>query len=67
MDLADMERAELWAASVRRDQERRRRELRAAWYGHHEHMRELHAGLSREHEEKAMKLLDTGPERKETT
>ena len=49
---------EMYADSVRRHHERRRRELQAAWYGFHEHMRELHARLSREHEEKAMKLLE---------
>ncbi len=47
-----------YAESVRRYHSRHRREIRALWYGYHEHMRELHARLSREHEEKAMRLLE---------
>ncbi len=58
MEVASAEREEMYAESVRRHHERRSKEIRALWYGHHEHMRELHARLSREHEEKAMKLLE---------
>jgi hypothetical protein len=51
---------DLWEESVRRVREQTRRENRAAWYAHHEHMRELHESLAREHEAKASALLDGG-------
>ncbi len=38
---------DLWKASTRRERDKRRRENAAAWYGHHEHMRELHSSLHR--------------------
>lgn len=47
---------ELWAASERRDRERRRRDNCAAWYAHEMHMSELHAALSEEHRAKAEAL-----------
>jgi hypothetical protein len=34
---------DLWKESTRRERDKRRRENRALWYGHHEHMRELHS------------------------
>lgn len=49
-----------WAESTRVHNERVRRNNRVAWYGHHEHMRELHEGLAREHAEKARALLEEG-------
>lgn len=48
----------LWAESERRHTEKRRRENRAAWYKYHERMREWHARMSREHEAKALALLE---------
>ena len=48
----------MWKASERRHRERRRRENRAAWYSHHEHMRDLHQGLADEHRIKAEDLLE---------
>ncbi len=33
----------LWKESTRRERDKRRRENAEAWYGHHEHMRELHS------------------------
>jgi hypothetical protein len=47
---------EMWAESVRRDRQRRRRENCAAWYAHEMHMSELHAALSEEHRAKAEAL-----------
>lgn len=51
-------REALWKASVRRHHEAIRRENRAAWYGFHESMSELHARISAEHAEKAEKLCE---------
>jgi hypothetical protein len=48
----------LYAESVRRHHEAIKRENRAGWYGHHTHMSDLHARLSREHEAKARALLE---------
>lgn len=49
---------EMWAASERRDRERRRRENRALWYEFHMRLSEAHARLSAEHEESALALLE---------
>ncbi len=49
----------LWAASSRRDQERRRQELTEAWAAYHRKMHQLHAALSEEHAEKAEALEGT--------
>lgn len=54
------EREELYAESVRRYYEGRWREAGALWYGHHEHMRELHERLAAEHASKASALLEDG-------
>ena len=59
MKEADLE--EMWAASERREKERRKRENAAAWYAFHAHMHELHARLSAEHEAKALALLEEPP------
>ncbi len=48
---------DLWKASTRRERDKRRRENAAAWYGHHEHMRDLHSSLAAEHEARARALL----------
>ncbi len=57
----DAERIEdLWKESTRRERDKRRRENRALWYGHHVHMRELHSSLAREHEARARALLGGG-------
>ncbi len=48
---------DLWKESTRRERDKRRRENAAAWYGHHEHMRELHSSLAAEHEARARALL----------
>ncbi len=50
--------ADLWRISERRHREKRRQENRAAWYSHHEHMRDLHQGLADEHRIKAEALLE---------
>lgn len=50
----------LWAASSRREAERRRREIRALWYAHHMTMWEVHASLAEGHERRAMELLEPG-------
>jgi hypothetical protein len=52
------EREDLWVESVRRFHERTRAERRAQWIEYEQHMSELHARLSREHEEKAQKLQE---------
>ncbi len=49
---------DLWAESCAAERERIRQQNQAAWYAHHEHMRELHEGLAREHEAKAAALLE---------
>ncbi len=57
----DAERIEdLWKESTRRERDKRRRENRALWHGHHEHMRELHSSLAAEHEARARALLGGG-------
>lgn len=48
----------LWAESSRKVAERRRREIRAAWYDHHMTMCEVHSGLARQHEARATELLE---------
>ncbi len=48
---------DLFEESARRERDKRRRENRALWYGHHEHMRELHSSLAAEHEARARALL----------
>jgi hypothetical protein len=51
---------EAWRDSTRRHSEQRREELGAAWYGYHEHMKEVHSMLARQHEIEALKLLEPG-------
>ena len=58
------EREDLWVQSVRRYQERERRERRAQWYGWHcdqaeRHRRTLEALIAR-HQAEAAKLLEDG-------
>lgn len=48
----------LWAASDRKDREKRRQELREAWACYHEHLSRLHAALSAEHRTKSEALCD---------
>jgi predicted kinase len=52
---------DLWREACAAHQARIRQQNRVAWYAHHEHMRELHEGLAREHEAKASALLEEGP------
>ena len=56
-ELTPDEQEALYAESVRRHHERRRREVRALWYGYHDHMRGLHERLAAEHASKASALL----------
>ncbi len=49
---------EMWAASERRDRERRHRENRALWYEFHMRLSEAHARISEEHEAKGLALLE---------
>jgi metal-responsive CopG/Arc/MetJ family transcriptional regulator len=51
---------EAWRETTRRHNEQRREELGAAWYGYHEHMKEVHSMLARQHEIEALKLLEPG-------
>ncbi len=56
---ADEEREELWAESVRRHNERRREENRAAWCEHYALMRTLHWGLGDEYDAKLKRLEES--------
>lgn len=51
---------ELWKASARVHNDRRRKENGAAWYDFHMSMREVHSRLAGEHEAKALSLLGAG-------
>jgi hypothetical protein len=59
---ADLERAELWLASVRAYHEKRQRENVAAWYAFHmeqaERIQRTASALISEHREKAEALLE---------
>jgi hypothetical protein len=60
------EREDLWVESVRRYNERERRQIRAEWYGWHcdqaeRHRRTLEALISH-HEEQAERLMQDEPE-----
>lgn len=59
---------EMWRASEQRDRERRRRKNRALWYEFHVRLADAHAAISREHEERALALLEEPePELTKTT
>lgn len=58
MDVAQREREELWEASVRRDRERRRREIRAEWYGFFCRMADALRARAAEYDERAEELLE---------
>lgn len=49
---------EMWRASERREGERRRRRNAALWYEFHMRLCEAHAAISREHEARALALLE---------
>jgi len=49
---------EVWKASERRDTERRRRRNAALWYEFHMRLADAHATVSRDHERKALALLE---------
>ena len=51
------EKEELWRASERRVQEKRRRENRQGWISFHGHMQSLHQGLAEEHASRRSRLL----------
>ncbi len=48
----------MWRASERRERERRRRRNAALWYEFHMRLCEAHAAISREHEARALALLE---------
>ena len=56
MDVAQREREDLWEGSVRRDRERRRREIRAEWFGFFSRMAQAHAGIAKDYERRAEEL-----------
>lgn len=60
--VAQREREDLWAGSVQRDKERRRRENRAAWFAFFCRMAQAHAGIAKDYERRAEELC--GDERK---
>lgn len=49
---------EMWAESVRRDAERRRRTNAAAWYEFYSRLADSHARISEEFGRRALALLD---------
>ncbi len=49
---------EMWRASECRERERRRRRNAALWYEFHMRLCEAHAAISREHEARALALLE---------
>ncbi len=51
---------ELWKDSTRLHNEKRRREVRAAWYSHHVALCDVHRRLASEHEAKALSPLEAG-------
>ena len=65
MIAAEQEREDLWEASVRRDRDRRQRQLDAERYRWHadqaERLRRAMTQLVEHHEEQAMKLLEGAP------
>jgi hypothetical protein len=56
----------MWRQSVARFHERSEAEMRHRWIEYEQHMSELHGRLSREHREKAQKLLEESDDRKES-
>ncbi len=52
---------DLWAASVARDRERKRRENRAAWHEFYSRLSSAHARISEAYEAKAEALLEEEP------
>ena len=54
------EREGLWEASVRRDRERRRREIRAEWFGFFSRMAESHARIAQDYQRRAEELCQKG-------
>ncbi len=59
------EQEELWKASVRAHNSRRREEMRAAWCEHHQEqaarLRDILEGLVAHHEQEAAKLIEVEP------
>ena len=59
---------EMWKASERRHQEKRRRENRRLWLEYYEKMNRLHLGIAEEHASRRARLLaetfspDEGPD-----
>ncbi len=60
MDVAQREREEIWEASMRRDRERRRLEIRSEWYGFFCRMAQAHAGIAEDYERRAEELCKEG-------
>lgn len=60
MITAEREREDPWKASVRRDRERRRREIRAAWFAFFSRMAENHARIAQDYERRAEELCKEG-------
>ena len=59
---AEREREDLWEASVRRGRERRRRAIRAEWFGFFSRMAQAHAGIARDYERRAEELCSEATE-----
>lgn len=49
----------LWQYDERQRAAKRRRELRAEWHSHHEHLRSIHAELAAHHERAALALVES--------
>ena len=57
-DVAEREREELYAESVRRDRRRKRWQNAALWYEFYSRLADSHARISEEFEAKARALLE---------
>ncbi len=60
--VAQREREDLWEASVRRDRERRRCEIRAEWFAFFCRMAQAHAGIAKDYERRAEELCSEATE-----
>ena len=60
MTTAEREREALWEESVRRNRERRRREIRAEWFGFFSRMAESHARIAQDYQRRAEELCQKG-------
>jgi hypothetical protein len=60
MTTAEREREAVWEKSVRRNRERRRREIRAEWFAHFCRMADNHARISQDYQRRAEEFCKEG-------